>query len=90
MTLTLLAVRNALRNKARCLMTLLGIAVTVTTFLTLETALGSWDTAQSLARRDRLVTRHKVPRACSTPSSKIVRFKRSLRTSELGRRGSSE
>lgn len=60
MNLTLLAVRNALRNKARLFMTLLGIAVTVTTFLTLETALGSWDKAQALARRDRLVTRHKV------------------------------
>jgi putative ABC transport system permease protein len=60
MNLTLLALRNALRNKARLIMTLFGVAVTVMTFLTLETALGSWDSALDLARRDRLVTRHKV------------------------------
>ncbi|NUO48675.1 MAG: ABC transporter permease [Polyangiaceae bacterium] len=60
MNLTLLAFRNALHNKARLLMTLMGIAITVMTFLTLETALGSWDSALELARRDRLVTRHKV------------------------------
>lgn len=60
MNLTLLSLRNALRNKARFFLTLLGIAVTVMTFLTLETALGSWDAALNVARRDRLITRHKV------------------------------
>ncbi len=60
MSLFGLAARNVLRNRTRFTLTVLGLAVSVLTFITLETALRSWDKAREIARRDRLVTRHKV------------------------------
>ncbi|MFO0661838.1 MAG: FtsX-like permease family protein [Polyangiaceae bacterium] len=60
MTLVGLSARNALRNPVRLVLTLLGVAFAVMTFVALRTALCSWDQAQQVARRDRVVTRHKV------------------------------
>ncbi len=60
MTLATLAALNVVRNKARLLLTVLGVAVAVVTFVTLRTALRSWGAAEGLSRRDRVVTRHKV------------------------------
>lgn len=60
MSLVILALRNVFREKARAALTLLGIALGMMTLLVLGTALRSWDAAQDLARKDRLVTRHKV------------------------------
>ncbi|NOU32826.1 MAG: FtsX-like permease family protein [Polyangiaceae bacterium] len=60
MTLFRLALRNALRNKVRLTLAVAGVAVALLAFVTLRTAVGSWDSAAALARRDRLVTRQKM------------------------------
>ncbi|WP_394828921.1 ABC transporter permease [Pendulispora albinea] len=60
MNLGSLVVRNVFRNRARLALTVMGAAIAVMTFVTLRTALGSWTKAEAFARKDRLVTRHKV------------------------------
>ncbi len=60
MKLGSLIVRNVFRNKVRFALTVLGAAVAVMTFVSLRTALSSWTAAQQFARKDRLMTRHKV------------------------------
>ncbi len=60
MTLVGLAARNLLRNKVRTFLTVIGVAVTVVTFLLLRTAVSSWTAGADYAAKDRLVTRHKV------------------------------
>ena len=57
MTLAKLAWRNVLRNKVRLFLTVTGVAVAVMTFVTLRTAVASWDRADEVIQRDRLVTR---------------------------------
>lgn len=60
MTLWLFAARNALRNKLRTAMTVVGVAVAVVAFVMLRTVLYSWNAAAEYAAKDRLSTRHKV------------------------------
>jgi putative ABC transport system permease protein len=60
MNLATLVRRNVLRNKTRFVMTVLALAFTTMTFLTLRAARRSWDHAVDLARRDRLYTRNEV------------------------------
>jgi putative ABC transport system permease protein len=55
-----LALRNLRRNRARTLLTVLGGAVAVLTFIVLRTAVASWMAAAVHATKDRIVTRHKV------------------------------
>jgi putative ABC transport system permease protein len=59
MTLTGLAARNVLRNKFRVLLTIVGVAVAVLTFVTLRTVLDAWSNTEA-AVKDRVVTRHKI------------------------------
>ncbi|MFO0549860.1 MAG: FtsX-like permease family protein [Polyangiaceae bacterium] len=67
MSLYSLAARNVLRNKTRFGLTVLGLSVAVLIFTTFQTALGSWAAAASFARKDRMVTRHKVTFILSLP-----------------------
>jgi putative ABC transport system permease protein len=60
MNLPTLALRNIFRNKVRLALTMAGVAVALLTFVTLRTAVTSWDEAKEYAVKDRLVTRHKV------------------------------
>ncbi len=60
MNLATLVRRNVVRNKTRFAMTVLALAFTTMTFLTLRVARCSWDGAVEYARRDRLYTRNEV------------------------------
>ena len=60
MTLVGLAARNVLRNKFRVMLTVLGTAVAVLTFITLRTVVFAWTNAEQYSVKDRVVTRHKV------------------------------
>jgi putative ABC transport system permease protein len=60
MTLVGLAARNVLRNKFRAVLTILGVAVSIITFLLLRTVVFAWTAAADYAAKDRVVTRHKV------------------------------
>jgi putative ABC transport system permease protein len=59
-TLLAVAVRNAVRNRFRTLMTIVGGAVAVLAFVALQTILNSWNVGSDYAAKDRLATRHKV------------------------------
>ncbi len=71
MTLAGLAVRNLLRNRVRTLLTILGIAISVLTFITLRTVVYAWTVATEVAPKDRVVTRHKVTFVMSLPKRYI-------------------
>jgi putative ABC transport system permease protein len=58
-TLAGLAARNVLRNKFRMMLTVLGVAIAVLTFVTLRTVLDAWSNTE-IAVKDRIVTRHKI------------------------------
>jgi putative ABC transport system permease protein len=60
MTLLQVAAKNALRNKFRTSMTVLGGAVAVLAFVLLRTVLFAWNKGVDFAAKDRLATRHKV------------------------------
>jgi putative ABC transport system permease protein len=60
MTFAGLAARNLLRNKVRTVLTVLGVAVAIVTFLLLRTAVSAWTAGADFAAKDRLITRHKV------------------------------
>ncbi len=60
MTFTGLAARNLLRNKVRTVLTVLGVAVAIVTFLLLRTVVAAWTAGADYAAKDRLITRHKV------------------------------
>lgn len=55
-----IAARNVLRNKVRTVLTLLGVAVAIITFVLLRTVLDAWTVAAEAAAKDRIGTRHKV------------------------------
>jgi putative ABC transport system permease protein len=67
MTLVGLAARNVLRNRFRAVLTVLGVAVAVLTFVLLRTVVGAWTVAADFAVKDRLVTRHKITFVMSLP-----------------------
>ncbi len=60
MTFAGLAAKNLLRNKLRTVLTVVGVAVAVLTFLLLRTVVAAWTQAADHAAKDRLITRHKV------------------------------
>lgn len=60
MTLRTLVLRNVFRNKTRFVLTVLALAFTTLTFLTLRAARRSWDGAAEISRRDRLYTRNEI------------------------------
>jgi putative ABC transport system permease protein len=67
MTFASLAARNLLRNKVRTLLTILGVAVAIVTFLLLRTVVSAWTGAAEFAAKDRVVSRHKVTFIMSLP-----------------------
>lgn len=67
MTLVGLAARNVFRNRFRAVLTVLGVAVAVLTFVLLRTVIGAWTVAADYAVKDRLVTRHKITFVMSLP-----------------------
>jgi putative ABC transport system permease protein len=60
MGLATIAARNVLRNKVRTVLTLLGVMVSVLTFLLLRTFIWSWSASAEQGARDRIGIRHKV------------------------------
>ncbi len=60
MNIPLLAARNVTRNKLRTVLTTLGVAVTVLTFVLIRTVVAAWYVGVEAASKDRLATRHKV------------------------------
>ena len=60
MTLGSVAARNVLRNKARTVLTVLGVAIAILVFTLLQTVLDAWMVAAEHAAKDRIGTRHKV------------------------------
>ena len=60
MNLASLAARNILRNKFRAVLTIMGVAVAILTFLLLRTIVFAWTSGAEYASKDRVVTRHKI------------------------------
>ncbi len=71
MTLTGLAFRNIQRNRARTILTILGVTIATLTFLLLRTLLYAWTSASDYAQKDRVVTRHKVTFVMTVPKRYI-------------------
>jgi putative ABC transport system permease protein len=69
--LILIALRNLSRNKLRTVLTVLGGAVAILTFVALRTVLSSWSAAADFAAKDRIATRHKVSFVISMPKRYI-------------------
>lgn len=60
MNLPGLVIKSVGRNKVRLVLTVLGVAVTVLTFIFLRTVVWSWSMSEEFSAKDRLVTRHKM------------------------------
>ncbi len=67
MNLGVLASRSLVRNRARTVLTALGVAVAVLTFVLLRTVLVSWTASVDAAVQDRIATRHKVTFVMTLP-----------------------
>ncbi|HMJ14025.1 MAG TPA: FtsX-like permease family protein [Polyangiaceae bacterium] len=67
MRLSALGVRNVLRNRARTVLTILGVAVAIVAFMALRTVLTSWTEAVNHAAKDRIATRHKITFVMTLP-----------------------
>ncbi|HEY4118512.1 MAG TPA: FtsX-like permease family protein [Byssovorax sp.] len=67
MTLAGLAARNVLRNKFRAILTAVGVAVAILTFILLRTVVHAWSVGADYAMKDRLVTRNKVTFVMTVP-----------------------
>lgn len=67
MRLSSIGARNVLRNRLRTVLTILGVAVAIVTFVLLRTVLSAWTAGADFASPDRVVTRHKVSFIMSMP-----------------------
>ncbi len=76
MTLTSLAARNIFRNKFRTVLTVLGVAVAILTFILLRTVLNAWGRGAEFAAKDRIVTRNKVTFVIPLPKRYIDEVRR--------------
>jgi putative ABC transport system permease protein len=74
-TLLGVAAKNALRNKFRTFMTVLGGAVAVLAFVMLRTLIVSWNKAVDSAATDRIATRHKVSLVVPLPKNYIEKIR---------------
>lgn len=81
MNLVSLAARNVLRNRARTVLTVLGVAVAIVAFVLLRTVVTAWNVAVDHAAKDRVATRHKVSFVMQLPKRYIdtVRETRGVR-----------
>ena len=75
MTLLGVAAKNALRNKFRTSMTVLGGAVAVLAFVMLRTLIGAWNKGVDAAAVDRIATRHKVSIVIALPKHYIEKIR---------------
>ncbi len=75
MTLLEVAAKNALRNKFRTTMTILGGAVAVVAFILLQTILNAWNKGVDYAAKDRIATRHKVSIVIPLPKNYIDKIR---------------
>jgi putative ABC transport system permease protein len=66
-TLPGLAFKNLSRNRFRVVLTVLGVAVAILTFILLRTVVEAWTSSAQLAAKDRVVTRHKVTFVMTLP-----------------------
>ncbi len=71
MTLWSVAARNTLRNRFRTLMTVLGGAAAIITFILLRTVLTAWNAGVEYSAKDRLATRNKVSFVIALPKKYI-------------------
>ncbi len=69
MNIPLLAARNVTRNKLRTVLTTLGVAVTVLTFVLIRTVVAAWYVGVEAASKDRIATRHKVSFIMQVPKN---------------------
>ena len=67
--------KNALRNRFRTLMTVLGGAVAVLAFVMLRTVIFAWNKGVDYAAKDRLATRHKVSIVIPLPKNYIDKIR---------------
>jgi putative ABC transport system permease protein len=74
-TLFEVAAKNALRNKFRTFMTVLGGAVAVLAFIMLRTVLFAWNKGVDNAAKDRIATRHKVSIVIPLPKNYIDKIR---------------
>ena len=78
MTLATLATKNVLgRNKARTLMTILAVAVTIFIFILLRTVMTAWTAGADYAAKDRIGTRHKISFVMPLPKTYIDKIRAS-------------
>jgi putative ABC transport system permease protein len=75
MTLTTLAVKNVLRNRFRAVMTVVGVAVAILSFMLLRTVVSAWTVASEFAAKDRVVTRHKITFVMTLPKRYVQQVK---------------
>ncbi len=75
MTLLEVAAKNALRNKFRTSMTILGGIVAVVAFVLLQTILYAWSKGVDYAAKDRIATRHKVSIVIPLPKNYIDKIR---------------
>ncbi|MCA9586834.1 MAG: FtsX-like permease family protein [Myxococcales bacterium] len=71
MMLLKIAWRNLLRNSGRTLLTVLGAACALLTFVMLRTVVSSWNSGAEYAAKDRLGTRHKVSFVIQLPKKYV-------------------
>jgi putative ABC transport system permease protein len=70
-TLTGLAFKNLARNRFRAILTVVGVAIAIITFVLLRTVVYAWTSGADFAAKDRVVTRHKVTFVMALPKRYI-------------------
>jgi putative ABC transport system permease protein len=73
-TLAGLALKNIRRNRLRTLLTVMGVAIAVLSFVFLRTMIGAWTGAAEHAAQDRLATVHRVTFVMPLPKTYIDEF----------------
>jgi putative ABC transport system permease protein len=75
MSIAEIAARNVLRNKARTVLTMLGVAIAIIAFILLRTVLDAWMVAAEHAAKDRIATRHKITFVMQLPKRYVEDIK---------------
>jgi putative ABC transport system permease protein len=75
MNLATFAARNVLRNRFRAVMTMIGVAVAVISFMLLRTVISAWTVGAEFAAKDRIVTRNKITFVMPLPKRYVQQVK---------------
>ncbi|MCU0681564.1 MAG: FtsX-like permease family protein [Polyangiaceae bacterium] len=67
MNIVSLAARNLQRNRVRALLTIVGVAVMVVTFVLMRTVIWAYTMSAEVAAKDRVISRHKVSFVLTLP-----------------------